>query len=73
MKPADQVAELMEMIAQSGTYGSRSEWLDHFESTRATNCPALMFADAIRHQLLVEAEPDVFSFVGTWPGREDDE
>ena len=64
MKQADQVVEVMESIAEPGTYGTRAEWLYHFESTKATNAPGMLFADACKHQLLVEGEPGLLVFVG---------
>ena len=64
MKQADQVAEVMELIAEPGTYGTREEWLYHFERTSATNAVGALFADACKHQLLVEGEPGLLVFVG---------
>ena len=60
----DQVASAMELIAEPGTFGTREEWLYHFERTKATNEPGMLFADAIGHQLLVEGEPGLLVFVG---------
>lgn len=67
MKQADQVVEVMELIAEPGTSGSRSEWLYHFEITQATNCPVLLFADAHRAKILIEKTPGTYCFVAPEP------
>lgn len=60
----DSLLNLFSLLVEPGTYGTRAEWLYHFERTKATNAPGMLFADACKHQLLVEGEPGLLVFVG---------
>jgi hypothetical protein len=57
------VFDLLSDIAELGTYGSKQEWLNYFEQTRATNEPILLFTDSIRLGLFIEELPVTFCFV----------
>jgi hypothetical protein len=64
---AARISETLTDIVEPETSGSRAEWLSKFECTHATNDPALLFADAVRFNLLVEKESGCFVF--TTPGQ----
>jgi hypothetical protein len=60
---ADSLLNLLSVIAEPGTYGTREEWLYHFERTKATNAPGMLFTDAYSAGILIEEIPGTYCFV----------
>jgi uncharacterized protein YbaR (Trm112 family) len=60
---ADSLIDLLSIIAEPGTYGTREEWLYYFERTKATNAPGMLFSDACRAGILIEEIPGTYCFV----------